>query len=206
MKRTMIIGLTGGIASGKSTAANAFKAINVPLIDADDVAREVVEPGQPALAEIEKHFGADVILPSGELDRATLRTKVFTDDSERVWLERLLHPLINTRIRDWLLACKSPYCVLVSPLLMETQQKKLVDRILLIDVPESVQISRTMNRDNSSRKEVEAILKAQSSREFKLEHADDIILNDKDTEYLESEVRRIHEYYLELAAQHAHTG
>ncbi|ABC31955.1 dephospho-CoA kinase [Hahella chejuensis KCTC 2396] len=197
--KSLVIGLTGGIASGKSAAAAKFVELDIPCIDADQVARDVVEPGEPALQHIAEHFGSALITPNGVLDRAALRKLVFNDPEQKKWLESLLHPLINQRIRDWLGACKTPYCILASPLLLETRQRELVDRILVIDVPESVQIARAMARDQNSEDLVRRIIATQSGREYKRQHADDIILNDKDLAHLYHEVAKLHEYYLELA-------
>lgn len=200
--RPLIIGLTGGIGSGKSAASRHFEALGVPVVDADLVARDVVEPGTPALAAIAEHFGPGVLTAEGALDRATLRRLVFADTDQRRWLEALLHPLIRQRIQELLAAAQGPYRILVSPLLLETNQHQLVDRVLLIDVPEAVQIERTMARDGNSREQVEAILKAQSSRAFKRERADDIIVNDRDLDHLHQQVEQLHRYYLQLAAEH----
>ncbi|MDG9668247.1 dephospho-CoA kinase [Hahella sp. CR1] len=196
---SLVIGLTGGIASGKSAAAAMFVELGVPCIDADQVARDVVEPGEPALQHIAEHFGSALITPSGALDRAALRKLVFHDPEQKKWLESLLHPLINQRIRNWLSACASPYCILASPLLLETRQHELVERVLVIDVPEPVQIARAMARDQNSEDLVRRIIATQSGREYKRQHADDIILNDKDLAHLNQEVAKLHEYYLELA-------
>ncbi|WP_020409624.1 dephospho-CoA kinase [Hahella ganghwensis] len=201
MTKAYVIGLTGGIGSGKSAAMNAFQTLGVPCIDADQVAREVVEPGSPALKDIADHFGSSAIQADGHLDRAYLRQKVFADISEKKWLEALLHPLINRRIRDWLLNCQADYCILSSPLLLETKQHELSNRVLLIDVPEELQISRTMGRDNNSEEQVRAIMAAQTSRSFKRDKADDIIVNDQDLGYLFSEVKRLHHQYQQLARE-----
>ncbi|OZG70510.1 dephospho-CoA kinase [Hahella sp. CCB-MM4] len=202
MNNTLVIGLTGGIGSGKSAAMAAFQSLGVPCIDADQVAREVVEPGSAALTSIAEHFGADAILPDGGLHRAYLRQRVFADPIEKVWLEALLHPLINRRIRDWLTQCNAPYCILSSPLLLETRQHELVNRILLIDVPEHLQISRTMGRDSNSEDQVRAIMAAQSPRTFKRSKADDIILNDQDLTHLSDEVSKLHRQYKQLAREY----
>ena len=199
MQKTLIVGLTGGIGSGKSAAMAYFEQLEVPCIDADIVAREVVEPGSDALETIARKFGPEVILSNGNLDRARLRQIVFAEPQYREWLERLLHPLINQRIRDWLQACQAPYCILSSPLLLETQQVELVDRVLLIDIPEEVQVARTTARDGNSETQVKAIMAAQSSRAFKQSKADDIICNDQDLRYLESEIGKLHQQYMQLA-------
>jgi len=196
------VGLTGGIGSGKTAASQHFEALGVPVIDADVVAREVVEPGMPALQLIAERFGDSILTGDGRLDRATLRQIVFADPAQRQWLEGLLHPLIRQRTQDQLAAALGPYVILVSPLLLETDQRKLVDRVLLIDVPEALQIQRTMQRDNNSQQQVEAIVAAQSARAFKQARADDIIVNDHDLSHLHAQVEAQHQRYLELAAEH----
>lgn len=202
LHRPFIVGLTGGIGSGKTAASNHFERLGVPVVDADVVAREVVEPGTPALAAIAEHFGPEVIDAEGRLDRAALRKRVFDQPQERLWLESLLHPLIRLRIIEQLEAAQGPYVILVSPLLLETDQHKLVDRVLLVDVPEHLQIERTMLRDANSREQVEAILRAQSARSFKQERASDIIVNDQDLNHLHQQVEQLHLRYLELAKEH----
>jgi len=199
MQKALIVGLTGGIGSGKSAAMACFEQLEVPCIDADIIAREVVEPGTEALEKVVQKFGFDVIISNGALDRAKLRQIVFAEPQYREWLERLLHPLINQRIRNWLKACQAPYCLLCSPLLLETQQYELVDRVLLIDIPESVQIARTTSRDGNSEAQVKAIMAAQSSRAFKRSKADDIICNDQDLRHLENEIEKRHRQYMQLA-------
>lgn len=201
-QRPFIVGLTGGIGSGKTAASDHFQRLGVPVVDADVVAREVVEPGTPALAAIAEHFGPGVIDAEGRLDRAALRRLVFDQPQERLWLESLLHPLIRLRTIEQLESAQGPYVILVSPLLLETDQHKLVDRVLLIDVPEQLQIERTMLRDANSREEVEAILRAQSARSFKQQYVSDIIVNDKDLDHLHQQVEQQHQHYLELAKQH----
>lgn len=193
-----ILGLTGGIGSGKSAAAQHFRTLGVHLVDADEAARWVVEPDRPALAKIVEHFGAEVLLPDGRLDRAALRARIFQNAEERRWLERLLHPLIRQEICSHLERASSPYAILVSPLLVETDQHKMTQRILVIDVPESLQLERAMQRDQADRKQVEAIIKAQASREERLRHADDVLVNDRDLPWLHNEVERLHRFYLTL--------
>src|SRR5690606_26645598 len=159
MSRYSVIGLTGGIGSGKSTVARMFGALGVHWVDADDVARQVVEPGTQALNAIADHFGEDILQDNGELDRAALRQKVFEDPEQRNWLEALLHPIIREELirqlspEDYSLPC----VILVSPLLLETDQHQLVERVVVVDVPEETQIDRTMERDGNSREQVERI-------------------------------------------------
>lgn len=193
-----ILGLTGGIGSGKSAAAQAFVHLGIHLVDADQAARWVVEPGRPALARIAEHFGDGVLQDDGTLNRTALRELIFKDPAQRVWLEGLLHPLIREEITAYLAKAQSPYAILVSPLLLETTQHTMVKRVLVIDVPEAIQIQRTVARDNSNAEQVQAILKAQATREYRLSHADDVIVNDRDPAWLKSEVERLHQFYLTL--------
>lgn len=196
----MIIGLTGGIGSGKSAVSRCFEMLGITVVDADIVAREVVEPGTPALSQIAAHFGSEIISSEGSLDRAALRQLIFKDELERKWLEALLHPLIREEIIRQLSHRASPYSILSSPLLLETDQHTMVERILLVDVPVDIQISRTVERDKNSKEQVEAIIKAQSPREFKQQKADDIILNTGTIESLQAKVSELHQRYLELTS------
>ncbi|MGA4632682.1 dephospho-CoA kinase [Pseudomonas solani] len=198
MNKPWILGLTGGIGSGKSAVATHFGNLGVHLVDADHAARWVVEPGRPALAQITEHFGSDVLQADGQLDRATLRQRIFEHPEERRWLENLLHPLIGEEIVRDLASAQSPYAILVSPLLIESGQHRMTQRVLVVDAPEAVQIQRTMARDKVSEEQVGAILKAQASREKRLEAADDVLVNDRDLEWLQREVERLHAFYLTL--------
>lgn len=194
----VVVGLTGGIGSGKSTVARLFGNLGVHWVDADDVAREMVEPGTPALARIAEHFGTGILLPEGGLDRAGLRQIVFNDPSERAWLESLLHPIIRDELIRQLRPAdyELPYTLLVSPLLLETDQHNLVNRIVVVDVPVSVQIERTMARDANARDQVERIIAAQISREKRLERADDVIDNDRPMNEVERQVLDLHNRFL----------
>ncbi|HWV10060.1 dephospho-CoA kinase [Pseudomonas sp.] len=198
MTRPWILGLTGGIGSGKSAVAQLFIEQGVHLVDADHAARWVVEPGRPALEKIVEHFGPEILQADGQLDRTALRARVFSDADERRWLEALLHPLIGQEIMQYLAKAQSPYAILVSPLLIESGQRALTQRILVVDAPEHLQIQRTMLRDQTTAEQVQAILKAQAIREERLRHADDVLLNDRDLDWLRSEVERLHTFYLTL--------
>ena len=193
-----ILGLTGGIGSGKSAAAEHFAALGIHVVDADHAARWVVEPGRPALASIAEHFGAQVLQTDGQLNRGALRHLIFTDPEQRRWLEALLHPLIREEIANNLAQAKSPYAILVSPLLIESGQYTTTQRVLVIDAPQTLQMQRTLVRDNTTEQQVQAILKAQASREDRLRHADDVLVNDKDLKALQTEVERLHHFYLTL--------
>ncbi|HAF92474.1 MAG TPA: dephospho-CoA kinase [Pseudomonas sp.] len=193
-----ILGLTGGIGSGKSAAAERFAELGVHVVDADQVARSVVEPGSAALAQIVDRFGVPILASSGELNRAALRERIFTSVEDRHWLERLLHPLIRQKIWASLSRAESPYAVLVSPLLVESRQHEQVDRVLVIDVPEDLQLQRVLARDQVSEDQVRAILAAQARREDRLRHANDVLVNDRDLSWLRQEVDRLHDRYLQL--------
>ncbi len=194
-----MIGITGGIGSGKTAVSDRFEALGVTVVDADVAARVVVEPGRPALTAIAEHFGDDVIQADGTLHRAELRRRVFADPAERRWLEQLTHPLINQHIREELERAESPYAILVSPLLAETGQSRFCHRILVVDVPEEVQVRRTMARDANDEAQVRKIIEAQASREQRLALADDVIVNDGGLEALDEEVARLHRVYTEMA-------
>ena len=193
-----ILGLTGGIGSGKSAAAQRFVELGVHLVDADQAARWVVEPGRPALASIVERFGPGVLLEDGQLDRAALRKLIFAEPEQRLWLEALLHPLIGQEIFSYLAKAESPYAVFVSPLMIESGQFKRTQRLLVIDAPQALQVERTLLRDQTNPEQVQAILKAQTSREERLRHAHDVVVNDRDLGWLHSEVDRLHHFYLTL--------
>jgi len=195
----LTIGLTGGIGSGKSAASAIFEQHGIDIVDADIVSRKVVEPGQPALKRIITHFSSDILDTNNELDRGKLRQLIFSDPEQKTWLEALLHPIIRNEIIHQLKASNSPYTLLVSPLLFETDQNLLVDRTLLIDVPVELQIKRATKRDNDNTAQIEKIIANQLPREYKIEKADDIISNELDLSSLEKAVKRQHKIYLELA-------
>ncbi|ROQ20870.1 dephospho-CoA kinase [Marinimicrobium koreense] len=190
-----VIGVTGGIGSGKSSVMRAFQAKGIEAVDADDMARVVVEPGQPALNAIAEHFGPDILTPEGTLNRPSLRTIIFSDPDAKTWLEALLHPLINRELRSRLAAAQGPYALLVSPLLFETGQDKLVDRILVVDVPESVQLARASARDGADPEQIRRIMASQMSREERLRRADDVLDNSGDLADLERQVGELHGKY-----------
>lgn len=192
------LGLTGGIGSGKSAVAEHFVELGVDLIDADQAARWVVEPGRPALAAIAEHFGEQVLQADGQLNRPALRERIFADPTQRRWLESLLHPLIAQEVAQFLARAQSPYAILVSPLLIESGQYKLTQRVLVVDVPEQLQIERTMRRDQLSIEQTQAILAVQATRTERLRHADDVLTNDRDLTWMKSEVERLHAFYLTL--------
>ncbi|MDX2319351.1 MAG: dephospho-CoA kinase [Moritella sp.] len=193
-----VVGLTGGIASGKTTVADIIAAKGINLVDADIVAREVVAIGSEGLAQIRAHFGKDMLLDDGSLNRALLREKIFADDADKQWLNDLLHPMIRTELLAQLAASDSPYTLLVVPLLVENNLTTLCDHVLVVDVAEQVQIQRTMARDSVSQQQAKAILQAQASREQRLAAADSVIVNN-DRQQLSHDAAILHQKFLELA-------
>ncbi len=199
---TYVVGVTGGIGSGKTTVCNLFaEHFGVPVIDADLVAREVVEPGQAALTELVELFGDDILDASGQLDRRKLKAIVFADNAKRLALEAVLHPRIRQRIDEHLREVRTPYCLLCVPLLAEGGRSETYDRILVVDCPESLQIARVTGRDDLTQSQVMAIMRTQATREARLAIADDTIVNDGDNRILAEQVRELHERYLDLAGK-----
>lgn len=194
------IGLTGGIGSGKSTVCRLFAAYGVPIIDADEVSRELVEPGQPALAAILDYFGETLLTHEGRLDRARLRALIFAQPQQRQKLEALLHPLIRQRMLQLAQATSAPYLIFAIPLLVESGWQALVDRILVVDSPVELQYLRTAERDRTSRSQVEAIIATQAPREARLNLADEIIDNSGDMAHLQRQVEQLHQRYLRMAS------
>ena len=195
-----ILGLTGGIGSGKSAASQWFEQHNISVIDADIVAREIIEPNQPALKKIQQSFGNWVIDDNGRLDRRALREHIFQDTEARKTLEAITHPAIREAIIVQLQQAKSPYVILVSPLLFETNQHLLTQHTLLIDASEEVQIDRASQRDTQSIDQIKSIIKAQMPRAQKQKLANDIVLNDGDLNHLYQQLEKLHQHYLERAA------
>lgn len=193
-----IVGLTGGIGSGKSAATSFFADLGVTIVDSDIVARRVVEPGTFALEQIRNHFGAEILLPNGALNRSALRQRVFAEPVQKTWLENLLHPLIRKETIRQLNEVASQYGILSSPLLLETRQNMLTDRVLVIDAPEHLQIKRTQSRDATSSDAVSTIMATQWNRDQRLAKADDLIVNDGDLQHLQSQVILMHEKYCSL--------
>lgn len=195
----MVVVLTGGIASGKTTVSDLFARLGVPVIDTDLIAREVVQPGEAALQQISELFGPQFIDQNGQLDRRRMREAIFKDPSRKQKLEALLHPLIRERVQLRISEVQQPYCILVVPLLAETGFYRGAHRVLVVDVSEETQLERVMRRDNISRAQAESILQAQSSREQRLNLADDIIENSGNVSDLESKVRELHLKYQKIA-------
>ena len=195
------VALTGGIGSGKSTVANAFADLGINIIDADIIARQVVEPGTPALKAIAEHFGSEVIATDGSLQRRILRERIFSDPDEKKWLNALLHPLIQQETQRQFQQATSPYLLWVVPLLVENALYKKADRVLVVDVTPETQLRRTMQREDVTREHVEQILAAQATREARLAVADDVIDNNGAPDAIVSDVARLHALYLQFASQ-----
>ncbi|EMF0719089.1 dephospho-CoA kinase [Citrobacter freundii] len=195
------VALTGGIGSGKSTVANAFADLGINIIDADIIARQVVEPGMPALKAIAEHFGSELIAADGSLQRRILRERIFSDPDEKAWLNALLHPLIQQETQRQFQQATSPYLLWVVPLLVENALYKKADRVLVVDVTPETQLRRTMQRDDVTREHVEQILAAQATREARLAVADDVIDNNGAPDDIIPDVARLHALYLQYASQ-----
>ncbi|MCG7584717.1 dephospho-CoA kinase [Photobacterium sp. OFAV2-7] len=196
---TMVIGLTGGIGSGKTTVAERFGRYNIDIIDADIVAREVVEPGTPGLTAIIDKLGTDILLTDGTLDRSKLRQAIFDDNSLKDWLNALLHPMIREKMKADIAQATSPYCLLVIPLMVENNLQAMAHRLLVVDVSEEVQIARTRQRDQVDAEHVKKILAAQASRQERLAAADDVINNNGDSDELDDAVADLHQQYLAMS-------
>ena len=193
------VALTGGIASGKTLVSDAFGTLGVPVVDTDVIAHNLVEPGQPALREIEKVFGSGVIDSSGRLDRQKLRVLVFANTGMRTKLEAILHPRIRQVASETVAKITFAYCILVIPLLVEKSSYPNIDRVLVVDVAPETQINRLMARDNSDLKQAKQVLASQASREQRLEIADDVLENSGSPQEARDKVARFHQKYLELA-------
>ncbi|MCL2898927.1 dephospho-CoA kinase [Brenneria tiliae] len=200
---TYIVALTGGIGSGKSTVADEFAKLGVSIIDADIIARQVVEPGKPALDAIRLRFGADILHADGSLNRAALRQSIFSSPEDKQWLNNLLHPLIHAETQSRFQESTDAYVLWVVPLLIENGLQRLAQRVLVVDVNRDTQLERTLARDGIGRQQAENILAAQATREQRLAYADDIIDNSRSQRELASRVAQLHRRYLELAASAA---
>jgi len=203
----LVVGLTGGIGSGKSTVANLFAERGVPIIDADVAARIVVDmPDKPAVISIVKHFGPEILLPDKTLNRAKLRSYIFNDPKQRLWLEKLLHPLILEEMQQQIAKLNALYCIAVIPLLLEVEFYSFINRILVVDASEASQIERVMSRDQAAKEDVEAILNSQAHRTDRRAKAQDIINNDGNMADLIPQVDKLHEIYTQLAKQSGKNG
>jgi dephospho-CoA kinase len=200
----LIIGLTGGIGSGKSTVSHHFESLGVPVIDADIITRELVAPGQPALQEIAQQFGPDILLADGTLDRAQLRQRVFEHDDERKKLEAILHPRVRESMRQRVTTLRDsnpppPYCILSIPLLIESGWTELIQRVLVVDASPTQQRQRASQRDGLNMEQINAVISSQVDRDTRLAAADDIIHNDADIAALHAQIDTLHQRYLQLA-------
>ncbi|QHP59727.1 dephospho-CoA kinase [Pectobacterium carotovorum] len=200
---TYIVALTGGIGSGKSTVADEFAKLGATIVDADIIARQIVEPGKPALDAIRLRFGDAMLNTGGSLDRAALRQRIFSSPAEKQWLNNLLHPLIHQETQAQFQVASAPYILWVVPLLVENGLQQRAQRILVVDVDKETQLARTLARDGISRQQAENILAAQATREQRLAYADDIIDNSRCPNELAPQVAELHRQYLELAASAA---
>ena len=194
-----VVGLTGGIASGKTTIANLFhQHFAIDIVDADIVAREAVEPGSEGLQQIEKRYGAHILLADGTLNRSQLRELIFADRREKQWLDTLLHPIIRQRMLHQLNDIVSPYALLVIPLMAENNLQTLTNRVLVVDVDQNTQIERTMLRDGISEQQAYAIVNSQATREQRLAISDDVIKNDTKNQQLLYQITKLHQKYLDM--------
>ena len=196
-----VLGLTGGIGCGKTAISNMFEELGITIIDADIVARQVVEPNSTGLNAIIAHFGDEILLSDCTLNRSALRTRIFTNHTDKEWLNNLLHPLIRNKILADLNAASSAYVVLVAPLLFENGLDKQCNRTLLIDVPKNIQVERTVKRDGVSLDQVNSIIATQMSRENKQQKADDILNNDRDLALVKLDLLLLHDHYLKLVSK-----
>mgnify|MGYP002277826505 CR=1 FL=1 len=201
LKYMLRIGLTGGIGSGKSSAAEIFSELGITVIDADEIAHRLTGPGQPVLRAITRHFGENILNNDGSLNRQALRELVFSDNGKRRELEDIMHPVILAEMKKQTAALEDPYCILMIPLLIETAQQATVDRILVVDCPEDRQIQRVLQRDDMTEKQARSILDTQATREKRLEMADDVLYNNTDNkETLKEQVCQLHRKYLEICS------
>lgn len=198
----LVIGLTGGVASGKSHVHGLFAGLGVPVLEADDVGRAVVEPGEPALERIAEEFGANMLLPDGGLNRGLMRELVFADSGALARLEAITHPYIRARISSWIAAQTARYCMLSAAILLEKQLSTQCDRVLVVDAPEADQIARLMQRDHIAEPLARAMLARQFTRAERLARADEVIVNASPERDLMRDVQALHERYLQLASTH----
>lgn len=195
----LIVGLTGGMGSGKSAVSEIFAKLGVPVIDTDIIAHELVKPGQPALLQLTATFGKQILNSDGELDRQKLRKLVFDNDDMRTALENILHPLIKQTALEQIHQLKNAYCILVVPLLVEKGWQSLVNRVLVVDTSETLQRQRVKKRSGLPETQIESILRQQATREQRLYYADDVIVNNESLSHIDKQVQKLHLKYLELA-------
>ncbi len=194
------VGLTGGIGCGKTTVSKLFEGHGVPIIDADVIAHKIVKPGQPALQKLVEKFGDSILQADGQLNRGKLRERVFANATEKIKLENILHPLIFAVMQKKINNIKTPYCLVSIPLLFETGMRHFVDRILVVDCPEAIQVQRVQQRDNLTDERIKSIMASQVTRAFRLENTDDIIDNTVNNQELAEQVNKLHDFYYSTGA------
>jgi dephospho-CoA kinase len=200
---TFKVGLTGGVATGKTSVSDRFSALGIQIIDADVIARELLKRDTECYRQVISLFGEKVLLGNADINRSWLRDRIFSDATAKQQLEAIIHPAVRQAILADSNRCISPYCIVSVPLLIEANMQSLVDRIVVVDLPEEQQIARLMVRDKLNRLQAEAMLKGQCSREYRLSFADDIIDNSQTLSALDEQVSSLHQHYLQLAAEHA---
>ena len=198
-QNNFVVGLTGGIGSGKSAATDIFASLGIDIVDADEVARDVVAAGSEGLQQIAEHFGERILLEDGSLNRAALREKVFANSEEKHWLNGLLHPLIRARMQQLISEANSPYCILSVPLLVENKLTVMCNHVVVVDCPESLQLERALKRDGSSEATIKSIMASQATREERLSAADDVLDNSTSLNALSSQVKALHNKLLGLS-------
>ena len=194
-----VVGLTGGIGSGKSAATDIFASLGIDIVDADEVARDVVAVGSQGLLQIAEHFGEHILLEDGSLDRVALREKVFANPDEKTWLNGLLHPLIRSRMQQLIMESTSPYCILSVPLLVENKLTEMCNQVVVVDCPEALQLERALKRDGSAEATIKSIMASQATREERLSAADDVLDNSTSLNALSSQVKALHNKLLGLS-------
>ena len=199
-QQVFVVGLTGGIGSGKSAATAIFEKHGIDIVDADEVARNVVEVGSEGLRQITEHFGTNILLEDGSLNRAALREKVFAAEEEKHWLNGLLHPLIRSRMQQLISESTSPYCILSVPLLVENKLTEMCNHVVVVDCPEALQLERALKRDGSTEQTIKSIMASQASRNERLNAADDVLDNSTTLEALANQVSALHKKLLSLAS------
>ena len=199
-QQVFVVGLTGGIGSGKSAATAIFENLGIDIVDADEVARDVVEVGSEGLRHIAEHFGETILLEDGSLDRAALRERVFADAKEKHWLNGLLHPLIRSRMQQLISESTSPYCILSVPLLVENKLTEMCNHVVVVDCPETMQLERALKRDGSTEQTIKSIMASQATRQERVSAADDVLDNSTTLEALASQIATIHQKLLSLAS------
>jgi dephospho-CoA kinase len=200
-RQTLVIGLTGGIGSGKTTVSDFFARLGAPVIDADAIARSLLQPGENAERKVKEEFGSRILDTQGNIDRTILRKLVFADSAARLKLESILHPMVRREILAQIASVKAPYCIVVVPLLLETGYRELVDRILVVDCTQQLQIERASTRDNSDAGQIESIAATQASRQSRLDAADDVVDNSGDIATLEPQILQLDAKYRSLTSK-----